>query len=132
VPHDRARDPFDGVCPFHGDCLEGLACAGAIRARWGKHGEELEDGAVWELEAQYLALGVVNVVCMLSPQRIILGGGVLRQPVLLPLVRERVRELAAGYFDVRELRDGLDDFIVGPALGDRAGMLGALELARSA
>ncbi len=130
IPHDREIDPFDGACPYHGDCFEGLASGVAIRARWGRPGEELEDDAVWRLEAHYLALGLANVVCVLAPERIILGGGVMRQPALLPLVRAGVRELLAGYVDVDELRDGLDGYIVAPALGERAGVLGALELAR--
>jgi fructokinase len=132
VPHDRERDPFDGVCPYHGDCFEGLASGEAVRQRWGKRGDELTDAAVWELEAGYLALGLVNVICTLSPLRIILGGGVTKQPTLLPLVREKVRELFAGYVDARELDAGLDEFIVTPVLGDRAGVLGAIELARTA
>jgi fructokinase len=133
IPHDRDRDPFAGSCPFHGDCFEGLAAGGAIERRWGKPGEELGDRSeVWELEAEYLALGVVNVICVVSPQRVILGGGVMKQPSLLPLVRARVRELLAGYIVAPELADGVDDYIVGPALGDRAGVLGAIELARLA
>jgi fructokinase len=122
IPHDRARDPFDGVCPYHGDCFEGLASGAAVERRWGKAGAELQDGAVWELEAEYLALGLVNVICALSPQLIILGGGVMKQPPLLPLVRRRVAGLLAGDLDLPEL--------VAPALGDRAGVLGALELAK--
>jgi fructokinase len=87
---------------------------------------------VWELEAHYVALGLVNVICMLSPQRIILGGGVPKQPTLLPLVRDKARTLLAGYIDAEELDGGLDEFVVAPGLGDRAGVLGAIELARSA
>jgi fructokinase len=133
IPHDRARDPFGGSCPFHGDCFEGLAAGSAIERRWGKPGEELGGRSeVWELEAEYLALGVVNVICIVSPQRVILGGGVMKQPSLLPLVRARVRELLAGYIVAPELTDGLDEYIVGPVLGDRAGVLGAIELARLA
>jgi fructokinase len=121
------------VCPFHGDCFEGLASGSAIRERWGKPAEELGDKTeVWALEAEYLALGIVNVVCTVSPQRIILGGGVLKEPRLLPLVRARTRELVAGYVPVAELADGIDDYLVEPALGDRSGVLGALELARAA
>jgi fructokinase len=132
IPHDRQLDPFDGVCPYHGDCFEGLAAGGAIRERWGKKAEELTDPAVWELEAHYIGLGLVNVICTLSPQRIILGGGVAKQPTLLPLVRDEVRTLLAGYIDIAELDRGLDEFIVAPGLGDRAGVLGAIELARTA
>ncbi len=115
VPHDRARDPFDGICPYHSDCLEGLASGEAMKAR--------AEPSV-ELEAEYLALGVLNVVSVLSPQRVILGGGVMNEPGLLELIQRRVPELAAGYFELPD--------IVAPALGDRAGVLGALELARLA
>ncbi|MDX6451859.1 MAG: fructokinase [Gaiellaceae bacterium] len=133
IPHDRARDPFDGSCPFHGDCFEGLAAGSAIERRWGKPGVELGDRSeVWELEAEYLARGVVNVICVVSPQRVILGGGVMKQPSLLPLVRARTRELLGGYIAAPQLTEGLDEYIVGPALGDRAGVLGAIELARLA
>jgi fructokinase len=133
ISHDRARDPFAGACPFHGDCFEGLASGTAIAQRWGKPSEELGDRPeVWELEAEYLALGVVNVICVVSPQRVILGGGVMKEPSLLPLIRTRTRELLAGYISVPELSKGLDEYIVGPALGDRAGVLGAIELARLA
>jgi fructokinase len=133
IPHDRGRDPFAGSCPFHGDCFEGLAAGSAIERRWGKPGEQLGGRSeVWELEAEYLALGVVNVICIVSPQRVILGGGVMKQPSLLPLVRAGVRELLAGYIVAPALADGLDEYIVGPALGDRAGVLGAIELARLA
>ncbi len=132
IPHDRARDPFDGVCPYHGDCFEGLASGGALRARWGRPPEEIDDEDAWLLEADYIALGLVNVICTLSPQRIVVGGGVMNAPSLLPLVRSRVRELARGYFDALELGEAIDDYIVPPVLGDRAGVLGAIELARLA
>jgi len=122
IPHDRDRDPFDGVCPFHGDCFEGLASGEAMRARWGRAAETNDDPASWALEAEYLALGLVNVIYALSPQRIILGGGVAKQPTLLPLLRSRVSSLLAGYIAAPD--------IVAPALGDRAGVLGAIELAR--
>jgi fructokinase len=131
IPHDRERDPFTGACPFHGDCFEGLASGGAIRQRWGKPAEELaERSEVWELEAEYVALGVVNVICVVSPQRVILGGGVMKHPSLLPLIRGRVHDLLAGY--ISALDGNIDEYIVGPALGDRAGVLGAIELARLA
>jgi fructokinase len=133
IPHDRTRDPFAGACPYHGDCFEGLASGGAIGKRWGERSDELGGRPeVWQLEAEYLALGVVNVICVVSPQRVILGGGVMKQTSLLPLVRVRTRELLNGYVARPELADGLDEYIVGPALGDRAGVLGAIELARLA
>ena len=134
VPHDRERDPFDGICPYHGDCLEGLASGEAIRRRWGHAGQQLSDDAVWELEAEYIALALVNLACMLSPQRIVIGGGVAKQPTLLPRARRRLRELLAGYLRVPELTDpdAIDRYVVTPRLGDRAGVIGALELARAA
>jgi fructokinase len=123
IPHDRVRDPFEGVCPYHGDCFEGLASGGAIAARWGKPPAELSADEVWDLEAEYLALGLLNVIAVLSPQLIILGGGVMKEDTLLARVSTRVADLAAGYFEIPD--------IVAPALGDLAGVLGALELARS-
>jgi len=132
IPHDRDRDPFDGVCPYHEDCLEGLASGRALEARWGRRAEEIDDEEAWALEAEYLALGLVNLVCTVSPQRIVVGGGVAKRPGLLPLVRRRVCELAAGYVAAAELEEGIDEYIVPPALDDRAGVLGAIELAREA
>jgi fructokinase len=130
IPHDRERDPFDGICPYHGDCLEGLASGEAIRARWGSSAGSGSDEQVWELEAEYLASGLANLICTLSPQRIVLGGGVMNEPRLLPSVREKVRTLLAGYIRAPELDGDLNDYLTAPALGDRAGVLGSLELAR--
>ena len=124
IPHDRTRDPFEGVCPFHGDCFEGLASGSALRARWGSPAERIADPQAWELEAEYLALGLANVTTILSPQLIVLGGGVPKQPGLIPRVRELLAELLAGYVVAPD--------VVAPALGDRAGVLGAIELARLA
>jgi fructokinase len=130
IPHDRARDPFAGVCPYHGDCFEGLASGEALRQRFGVPADELLASDAWELEADYIALGLVNVICTVSPERIILGGGVMNAPQLLSLVRDRVRTLAGDYFDAPALHEGIVDYVVSPALGGRAGVIGALELAR--
>jgi fructokinase len=134
IPHDWARDPFDGSCPYHGDCLEGLASGEAIRRRWDQAGQQLADRAAWELEAEYLALALVNVICVLSPQRIIVGGGVAKHPTLLPLVRGRVRDLLAGYLRAPELTepDATGRYITAPVLGDGSGVIGALGLAQDA
>jgi len=131
IPHDRRRDPFEGCCPYHGDCFEGLASGEALRQRFGVPADELRAPEAWELEAEYVALGLVNVICTLSPQRIILGGGVMNATPLLSLVRGRVRLLAGDYFDTPALRRGIVDYIVRPALGDHAGVIGALELAKT-
>ena len=117
-------DAFPGVCPFHGDCLEGLASGPAIRARRGLPGEALTvDDPVWALEARYVALGLVNIVTTLAPQRIIVGGGVMRQSSLLARVREEMRTLLSGYIRMPE------ELLLPPALGERAGVLGAMALA---
>ena len=129
VTHDRALDPFDGVCPYHGDCWEGLASGRALEARWGRPADELgEDDAVWNLEASYLAVGLVSVVSVLSPERIVIGGGVMKQPGLLSLVRQHVRALLNGYLPRVDERE---DYIVSPELGPHAGVLGAIALART-
>jgi fructokinase len=131
VPHDRERDPFPGTCPYHGDCLEGLAAGPALEARWGRPGEELPaNHPAWTLEAEYLALGLTNLILTLSPERIILGGGVMTQQHLLPRIRRRVQGLLAGYVAAPALDNEINRYIVPPALGDRAGVLGAIALAR--
>jgi fructokinase len=133
IPHDRGRDPYAGACPYHGDCLEGLATGPALEARWGQRGETLPaDHPAWELEAGYLALGLVSIICILSPERIIMGGGVMEQRQLFPLVRGRVRELLNGYLQAPAILDRIDEYIVPPRLGNRAGVLGAIALAQQA
>lgn len=138
LPHDSAGqgpdvDPFPGICPYHGDCLEGLASGPAIEARWGQAPETLPAGhPAWRLEAHYLALALVNFVCTLSPQRIIIGGGVMKQHHLFPLIRTRVQELLNGYVQAPEILNAIDEYIVPPILGGRAGVLGAIALAANA
>ena len=132
IPRDRQADLFPGSCPFHGDCLEGLASGPAITARWGRPAESLpEDHPAWKLEANYLASAVVNFICTLSPQRIILGGGVMKRQ-LLPMIHQEVKRLLAEYIQAREILQEIESYIVSPALGDRAGALGALVLAQTA
>lgn len=130
IPHDLRRDPFAGTCPFHGDCLEGLASGPAMEKRWGVRGEGLPpDHPAWELEAHYLALGMMNIILTLSPQRIIMGGGVLRNGGVFPPLRKELRRLLNGYLQCPEVLSEIDSFVVPPLLGDRAGVLGALALA---
>ncbi len=130
LPHDRSADPFPGVCPFHGDCLEGLASGPALLARWGQPAETLPaDHPAWALEARYLALALANLVCTLSPQRIVLGGGVMEQAQLIPLIRREVAALLNGYVRAAEILDSIDQYIVPPGLGSRSGRLGALAMA---
>jgi fructokinase len=130
IPHDYQVDPFPGSCPFHGDCLEGLASGKAMEERWGKPPEEIApDHPAWELEANYLALGVFNFICTLSPQRIIIGGGVMKEPSLMPRVRSKVTELLKNYVRSPQITEEIDSYIVPPALGDLSGVLGAIALA---
>lgn len=130
LPHDRQADPFAGGCPFHGDCFEGLASGPALNKRWGKPAEKLPpDHPAWELEARYIALALSNFIVTLSPQRIILGGGVMAQPQLFPLVRKNVLSLLNGYVQSNVLLEEIDRFIVPPGLGNQAGSLGAVALA---
>ena len=130
VPHNWGVDPYPGYCPYHGDCLEGLAAGPALQGRWGQPAESLpSDHPAWALEAHYLALGLVNYICTLSPQRIIMGGGVMAQAHLFPLIRREVRTLLNGYVDAPAITEENDRFIVPPELGARAGVLGAIALA---
>jgi fructokinase len=132
IPHDRRADPFTGSCPFHGDCLEGLASGESIEKRWSKRPEALPpDHPAWELEATYLALGLANFICTLSPKRIVLGGGVMKKPGLLEMVRSRVVQLLNNYIGSPEINERIDDYIVAPGLGDMSGVLGAIALAQS-
>jgi fructokinase len=131
IPHDRQMDPFAGICPFHGDCLEGLASGPAMNARWLQPAEQLPpEHPGWALEARYLALALVNFICMLSPERIVMGGGVMSSGRLFPLIRQQALELLANYVRAPQLLNGIDDYIVPPWLGEHAGVLGALALAQ--
>ncbi len=133
LPHDREHDPFAGTCPYHGDCLEGLACGPAMTARWGMLPLHLpEDHPGWALEAHYLALGLVNLTVTLSPQRIIMGGGVMQQKQLFDLIKEDFARLLNRYIRHPKLLDNLDDYIQPPGLGSRAGVLGSIVLAEQA
>lgn len=132
-PRDPARDPFPGVCPFHGDCLEGLAAGPAIGARWQVPATELTpDHPAWDLEADYLARLCQMLVCMVSPERIILGGGVMEQLQLFPTIRARTQEYLNGYVQAPQILDGIDEFIVPPGLGNRAGAAGCIALGQQA
>jgi fructokinase len=122
IPHDRLRDPFDGDCFAHGDCLEGLASGHAMETRWQIRGENLpDDHPAWELEAHYLGLGLASLICTLSPEMVIVGGGVMKRAGF-DAVRAEVRRVMNGYMDMPPL--------VPPELGGDAGVLGAMALAR--
>lgn len=133
IPHDTVRDPFAGSCPYHADCFEGLACGPAMNARWGVPAQQLPpDHEAWALEANYIALGLVNFALTLSPQRMLLGGGVMQQPHIFELVREEFARLLNGYVQHDEVLHHLDSYIVPPSLGGDAGVLGGFVLAEQA
>lgn len=127
----HTKDFFEGNCPYHKDCLEGLASGPAIEKRWGKKGFELEsESMVWEMEAYYLAQAIVNYILILSPEKIIMGGGVTKQKQLFPFVRENVKQFLNGYIQHEAILSNLEQYIVSPQLGDNAGLCGALALAK--
>ena len=131
IPHDLGADPFPGSCPYHGDCWEGLASGTALEARWGVPARELDDDFAWALEARYLALGLIAVISVLSPERIVIGGGVMRRTGLLPLVQREVVAFVNGYLDSAAVGDEISTYVTPPALDSRAGVLGAIALAQA-
>lgn len=123
----------EGFCPYHKGCLEGLASGPAIEKRWGTRAVEIPAGhAAWELEADYLAQMCIDLICTVSPEKIILGGGVMQQKHLFPMIRQRVVERLNGYICKDEINTGIDDYIVEPGLGTSSGALGALLLGKNA
>ncbi len=128
----HSTDSYKGCCPFHSNCFEGLAAGPAIEGRYGRKAIELTDiPEVWELEADYIAKALVNYILILSPERIVLGGGVMHQEQLFPLIRKKTSEYLNGYIKTKEL-ENLDTYIVPPSLNDNQGVLGCLKLAHRA
>ena len=129
VPQEGDSMP-DGVCPFHRHCLEGLASGPAIEKRWGLSAKLMtQDHPAWDLEANYLAQMCVNMILTVSPERIVLGGGVMQQMHLFPKIRERVLALLGGYVSSPSITpEGIEGYIVPPALGVNSGVIGALLL----
>ena len=125
-------DEYRGHCPNHGTCFEGMACGPAIQDRWGKPAKELREmPEVWDLEAKYIAQALTSIIYTLSPQKIILGGGVMSQSQLFPLIRKYVLEYINGYIDTKELRN-INAYITPAALNGNQGIMGALKLAEMA
>ncbi|MBK7319211.1 MAG: ROK family protein [Anaerolineales bacterium] len=130
IPHNFELDPFQGACPYHGDCFEGLAAGPAVLARFGQRGETLpDDHPYWNMEAGYIAHALVNFILSLAPQRIIIGGGVMQKDFMFPAVRRKTQELLNGYISHDMILNHIDEYIVPPALGGRAGELGCIALA---
>ena len=121
-------DKGECVCPYHDSCFEGLASGPSINKRYGKPGNELiNDEKVWELEAEYISQALVNYIMILQPQKIILGGGVMHQESLFPLIRKKVSEKINKYVETKEL-ENLDEYIVPCSLGDQQGILGSFKI----
>jgi fructokinase len=133
IAHDLSADPFPGSCPYHVDCFEGLATGPALQKRWGQRAETLPaDHPAWDLEAHYIAQALNNTICMLSPKRIVLGGGVMEKPGLIQLVQRKVQKLLNNYILSPAITENIGQYIVLPSLGNRSGVLGAIALARQA
>jgi fructokinase len=123
------EDAYAGNCPYHGDCLEGMAAGPALEARWKSRGHELSvDHPAWAIEAFYIAHAITGTILTLSPKKIILGGGVMKQSQLYPMIRREVRDNLNGYVSAKEILTDIDRYIVPPGLGDNAGLCGALAL----
>ncbi len=130
IYREDSPESFAGVCSYHRDCLEGLASGGALAARWGIPGYRLpQDHPGWKLEAAYLAAGVANLVLTLSPEIIILGGGVMKNTFLFPMIRSGVKEILNNYVRKEEITVPEDGYIVAPGLKTFSGLLGAVALA---
>ena len=130
IPHNLELDPFRGACPFHGDCFEGLASGPAIQTRFGKRAETLSDNdPFWDVEAGYIANALVNYILTLTPEVIIIGGGVMQKDFMFPSVRVKVQELLNSYLMNDLLLKDIDKYIVPPMLGNRSGLLGGIALA---
>lgn len=128
----REDDTYAGKCPFHRTCIEGLASGPALEERWGKKPTELADvDRVWDLEAYYIAQALATYILVLSPDMIILGGGVMKQERLFPMIRNYVKEMLGGYIKTAEMED-LEHYIVPASLEEKQGIMGCLELARRA
>jgi len=126
-------DSFPGHCPYHGDCLEGMAAGPALEARWQMKGYDIPaDHPAWKLEAYYIGQAVSNIILTVSPKKVILGGGVMQQEHLFPLIREEVKRNLNGYVQAQAILDGIDQYIVPPGLGQLAGLTGALALGMDA
>lgn len=130
ILNKHPEDTYEGKCPFHKHCFEGMAAGPAIEDRWQAKAVTLKDRTeVWEIEAYYIAQAISAYIFTLSPEKIILGGGVMHQEQLFPLIREKVLEFVNGYIDTKELRD-INHYIVPASLHDDQGIMGAIQLAK--
>jgi len=126
------NDDFEGVCAFHKDCLEGLASGPAIEKRYGKKAEDLNIQDYIELEAYYIAQGICTAIYSYSPEKVVLGGGVMHTKGLIEEIRKQVVEQLNGYIQAEDITDNIDNYILSAGLKDDAGALGSIELAKLA
>ncbi|MDO9547313.1 MAG: ROK family protein [Pelolinea sp.] len=130
IPHNKRMDPFPGICPYHRDCFEGLASGPALEERWHMTAEMLpKEHMAWELEADYISLALMNLICTVSPQKIILGGGVMHQLHLFKKIYQKTQRYLNNYIKSKYLDEQIRDLIMPPKLKDNSGIFGALHLA---
>jgi len=130
IKHDLRKDPFAGICPYHGDCLEGLASGPSIKKRWGQSPEILaEHHPAWELESDYIAWFIVNLIYVYSPRQIVLGGGVSLHPGFLDMVRQKVPLFNNGYIQSSAVQENINTYVRAPILGNLSGAFGAIAMA---
>jgi fructokinase len=130
LPHNWQKDPFPGACPYHGDCLEGLASGYSMTKRWGQNPEQLPElHPAWDLEAEYIAIAIADLIYVYSPQRIVLGGGVSQHAGFHEATRQKVRKQLNGYVQSPMVAEDIAEYILPPALGNRSGVLGAIAMA---
>jgi fructokinase len=131
IQHDLKLDPFPGSCPFHKDCFEGLASGPAIQRRLNVRGETIsDDHPFWEIESAYIASALANYILVLSPKKIVLGGGIMQRLILFPIIKRKVKEALNDYIQSPSVLENIVTYIVPPGLGNQSGVLGALALAQ--
>jgi len=132
ILHNWNEDPFSGICPYHGDCFEGLASGPAILKRTGKSAETIDDNdQIWKLEAKYIGEAIANLILTLSPKKIILGGGVMHKRFLFIGIRQKIQESLNQYVQHKDIIENIDEYIIPPTLGNNSGILGAIALAKA-
>lgn len=130
IPHDWRIDPFPGICPYHRDCFEGLASGPALAERWRMPSDQIPaDHIAWDLEGEYIAFALSNLICTISPEKIILGGGVMHRNYLFNIIREKTVVIINQYIRSKYLEESIEDYIVPPQLRGESGLIGALYLA---